>query len=184
MSPDQLVRLTQKLALYAAYYKTQLPDAVLKMYAADLSDLDFIDCDKAMEMYRKNPKNRVMPIPAQIRDIACPVVDTDSAGREIAARIQESITRFGSWQGDLAKAFIGDVGWSIVQSYGGWSRVCEEHGVSLDKGQFMAQARDLAKGRLTHTPIALALAIGARNEVQSLESAKSILKLITNPEGT
>src|SRR5688572_29470913 len=116
MSPAEKNQLAAVWAVYAGYYRQRLDDVVLRMYADDLADLDFAEVKAAMDAYRKNPKNRVMPLPAQIREIVEPEVDPDSAAREVAARITHAIVKFG-WCNPVAAAnYIGSVGWDIVES--------------------------------------------------------------------
>jgi hypothetical protein len=150
MKNEQRARLAQIWAILAGYYRVKLDDAVLRMYSEDLSDLDFDAVQTAMNDYRKNPKNKFMPMPAQIRELLEPQVDPDSAAREIAARITAAIPKFGWCNGQDARAYIGEVGWLVVERQGGWAYICEHHGRNLDPGQFQAQVRELAKSTLVH----------------------------------
>lgn len=149
MNDEQLASIKKIFLVLSAYYREQLPDMVIQMYASDLSDLDFFEVKAALEAYRKNPKNRRVPMPAEIRNMISPVLSDDSMAREIAVRIQGAIVRFGYTGGAEAKEFIGEIGWSIVMSYGGWRYVCENLGKSIDVNTFQAQARELAKTRVT-----------------------------------
>lgn len=160
MTQSEILQLRGTLALYAAYYRQQLPDAVVVMYAEDLADLDFATVSAALRAYRANPKNRTMPLPAQIREMLEPQVDPESAAREIAARITAAIPKFGWCNSQEARAYIGEVGWQVVLDQGGWMHICQHHGLEIDPSVFQAQARDLAKSRLVHNPQAMAKVIG------------------------
>jgi hypothetical protein len=161
VTQDEVGKLTQLFAMYAAYYRVRLDDQVLRMYAEDLSDLELSDVRQALDFYRKNPKNRVMPLPANVRGEIAPEIDPDSAAREIASRITLAISQRGSWQSNEARQDVGEIGWEVVRRFGGWQYVCEQVGVTLDPGTFTAQTRDLAKSLFIHDPHAMAQAIGA-----------------------
>lgn len=142
MNREELNRVAQAFALVASYYQRRVDDPVLRMYAEDVADLSIDDVLRALNAYRKNPKNRTMPLPANIREIINPVETSDGQAREIAARIEGAIVKFGWSNSDLAREFIGDVGWEVVQRYGGWSHVCQSHGVTIQPATFHAQVRD------------------------------------------
>lgn len=144
MSTEELVKVAQAFALTAAYYRVKIEDQVLKMYAEDVSDLDFNEVIVALGSYRRDPKNRQMPLPAQIRDIVEPEPTPESGGRDVASSIQCAIVKYGYSNEGLARQFIGPQGWDVVQRWGGWSHLCTNMGVSIDPGQFYAQVRDFA----------------------------------------
>lgn len=196
MNQKELKDLSALLAVFAGYYRANFSDEVLKMYAQDLGDLDFEKVKEALGAYRRNPKNRQMPLPAQIRETLSPQVDPESAAREIAAKIHSAIPKFGYTRSAEARAFIGEVGWGIVQDQGGWQYLCEHHGLDIQPGMFQAQVRDLAKSRLTHSPEAMAKAIGIRAPSEArqieekrgggLEPASSVIRFLpqkTPPDG-
>jgi hypothetical protein len=190
MTQDQRKEMGKALAATAFYYGRQLTPEVLAMMLDDLADLPFEKTMESMKAYRLNPNNRAFPMPAQIRALVTPAVDIDSAAREIAARIAGAITKYGWARGEDAHAFIGETGWAIVRDLGGWSHLCQNHGVTIDPTAFLAQTRDLAKSRLTHSPQAMEarIGIGARadEKPKGLVSVGEILKQILpppNPEG-
>jgi hypothetical protein len=191
MTQDQRKEMGKALAATAFYYGRQLTPEVLAMMLDDLADLPFEKTMEAMKAYRLNPNNRAFPMPAQLRAVVSPSVDVDSAAREIAARIAGAITKYGWARGEDAHAFIGEAGWNIVRDLGGWSHLCQNHGVTIDPTAFLAQTRDLAKSRLTHSTHAMEerIGIGAREEPRGsggLVSFGEILKLAQkpNPEAT
>jgi hypothetical protein len=149
MNVEEKAKVTQLLAVTAAYYRQKLEDEVLKMYAEDLIDLPFLSVSNAIANYRRNPKNRTMPLPAQVRDMLTPVVDPDAMAREIAGRCVQAITKFGWPQPGPAREFIGEEGWSVIESSGGWLHFVEQHGDGINPQTFFAQARDRIKDQLT-----------------------------------
>jgi hypothetical protein len=167
------------IILTASYYEKAISPQVLEMYVGDLTDLPESKVIAAYHAYRKNHKNRQMPLPAQIREMVEPVADNDSAAKEIASRIQSAVSKFGYTNPSEAKLFIGSVGWKIVDRYGGWAVLCQNLGTVLDIGTFHAQVRDLAKAHLTFGEGGFDKALqieSSKNDSDQLISANSILK--------
>lgn len=150
MTQPERSELALKIVTTAKYYSRQVDRDVVSMMIDDLSDLNLQDVLTAYDRYRTNPKNKMFPMPAQIREILCPEINPESQGREIAARIQGAIVKYGYANPIEAKDYIGPVGWEIVQSYGGWSYLCENHGKAIDSSVFQAQTRERAKDMVTH----------------------------------
>jgi hypothetical protein len=172
-------RVKEIIALTAAYYGQAISNEVLLMYADDLSDLPEHEVVAAYQAYRRNPKNTRMPLPAQIRSLVEPEMDADALAKEIAARISGAIVKFGYPNGQEAKEYIGEVGWQAVQRQGGWSYICQNHGVSINPGTFQAQVREQVKTHLTHGSAAIeqAIRIGASPQ-PGLQNMGSIMSLI------
>lgn len=152
--------LKEIIILTASYYNRTLSEPVLNMYAEDLEDLDPRAVVQAYKAWRQNPKNTQFPLPAQIRGLINPEIDEDVIAKTAASRIIEAVARFGWCNSQDARAHIGELGWSVVSRFGGWSYVCENMGRELNITTFQAQARDLAKaqaqlakaGRLNEAP--------------------------------
>lgn len=142
--------VSQLFAITAAYYGRRYEDDTLKMFASDLADFPPEEIRRALNEYRRDPKNKTMPLPAQIREILSPKVDNVSLAREIAARCVQAIRLYGWPQAEEARAYIGEEGWSVIRSHGGWTSFCENHGRNIDPTQFMAQARDRILDQLNH----------------------------------
>ncbi len=128
----------------SAYYQQQIPDVALSMYAEDLADIPAHLVQNAAREYRRNPKHTRFPLPAALRAIAIPEDDPEGAAREAAARIIGAVEKNGWPNPDRARAYIGELGWAVVQRLGGWPSICQTLD-QTDIGVFQAQARDLAK---------------------------------------
>ncbi len=152
---DQTQKLKEVIALTAAYYGFNLNPQVLLMYVDDLAEFDYQDVINAYQNYRKNPKNRTMPLPAQIIGILTPEISQESQANIITGRIREAIGKFGWANPGEAKAHIGEIGWRVIGRFGGWSSVCENHGLSINPGQFNAQAREQVKAILEEEKLGL-----------------------------
>lgn len=140
MTQQEGLKVAQAFALTAAYYRVRIDDQILKMYAEDVADLPFDDVIKALGAYRRNPKNRQMPLPAHIREIIEPVETPESKAREIASKISGAVVKFGQPNENLAREYIGETGWAIVARRGGWSHICS----TADSSQLYSQIRDHA----------------------------------------
>ena len=173
----------------AEYYGRQLSETVLTMYAEDLADLEPALVCQAYTQYRRNPKNKTFPLPAQIREIVVPdeFVSSEAKAREIAARIVGAIPKFGWNNSREAESYIGLDGWELVRRAGGWRYLCENVGVAINPSTLQAQMRDQLEGtfRYGRGTIGHAISIGERESTPSLESAGDIVKRLTqaiNPQ--
>lgn len=110
----------------SAYYGKRLDDDVVQMYAKDLSSFNENDVEWAMNIYRSEPKNRQMFLPAQLIEILQPAVDDDSLATEAATRIIGAVRRYGYTNAQEAQVYIGPVGWRVVELNGGWSNLCKQ----------------------------------------------------------
>ncbi len=170
----------------SAYYQLSLRNEVLEMYVEDLAGLSAETISNAMSMYRRDPKNTRMPLPAQIRSVCEPTVDDDSLAREAASRIVAAIRKFGWPSPNEAKEYIGELGWKVVERNGGWPPLCEN--LMEDQiGIFTAQARDLAKAQIQFSRAGLideAPALpGPKNaQMNELISSLANMKQISRPK--
>lgn len=181
---NQLQRTNLQKAIYTAsiYYNRNMPKDVLNMYCDILADLDYDRVMAAITEYSRNPKNIHMFNAAQLRAIIDPQVDPEIESREAAARITQAIVRFGHPSPKQAREFIGEAGWLAVERFGGWSYICENHGVTLDPTQFHAQARDVIKGAIKRREMGIehqAPSLGPSPKKQ-LDEPNAVKDLVSN----
>lgn len=174
--------LKEAIILTASYYGRTLSEPVLNMYIEDLQDLPTDQVIKAYREWRRNPRQTAFPLPGQIRGMVSPQVDPQHAAQEIAARITGAIAKFGWCNAREAEAFIGPVGWGIVQRQGGWSYICENHGLTIQPSAFQAQVRDQAAAELKYPSGAIARSLGITERARGGE-LQSIGELLRLPEG-
>lgn len=182
----------EAIALTFAYYNPgkALDDAVLLMYAEDLGDLNPADVLAAYAVYRRNPKNRAFPLPAQIREVILPqdYISAEQKAAEIAGRICGAVPKFGWCNGKDAEAFIGPIGWQIVQRQGGWTHLCENLGTNINPSAFQAQVRQQLSTNLHYGPDVVEESIGALPSTRGgeLTSAGDVLKFLSkkNPDAS
>lgn len=139
---NDIQKLKEAIILSASYFRQTISPAILEMYVDDLIDLPIDAVIESYKTYRRNQKNRTMPLPAQIRDIVQPEKTTESDARDSAARIQQAIVNFGHSNAKDARTFLGESVWSVINSFGGWNFICTNHGVSIDPAAFYAQTRE------------------------------------------
>lgn len=166
------MNLRECIVMTGMYYEKALTEPLIEMYAGDLADLPEAAVVEAYQDYRRNPKNRTFPLPAQIREILAPVVSDEAWARELVARIPQAVSRFGYSNGADARAFIGEHGWQVVKAQGGWSYLCENLGAGFDVMTFQAQAREFLKSRasITRAETSEALALSAPETHITLEA--------------
>jgi hypothetical protein len=143
--------IQETIILTASYYRQVMDPAVLDMYAEDLIDLPLSEVIEAYRTYRRDPKNRTMPLPAHIRAIVQPIRTIESTARDGASRIQQAIVRYGYSNESEARKFLGEKTWSVVRSFGGWNYICSNHGITIDPGVFYAQARERLNDEHTYS---------------------------------
>jgi hypothetical protein len=176
-------QLAKTIKATATYYGRSLEPEVLTMMCDDLADLDAGKCMQAYANYRRNPRNKTFPLPAQIRELVNPeqFVSAEAKAREIAARIVGAIPKYGWNNGREAQVYIGPEGWAAVQRAGGWQYLCENVGVGIHATTLQAQLRDQLEGSLHYGRGAIEQAIGVgtrESKAPQLESASDILKRI------
>jgi hypothetical protein len=179
----QIVEILEHLAIY---YRETLSPIQLAMYAEDLSCLTPEQLAKAVKTYRQNPQNKFFPIPAALIAVIRPVETELDDGQDIASRVIGAVAKFGSYQGEKAREYIGEVGWECVKRMGGWVGICSEL-TEENKGTLFAQIRGLSvtlKKKSANGTIATPqdwpdmLPNGHRND-QSIES-REISRLISD----
>lgn len=148
MTAQEITALKLHMADLSAYYRLQISDTVLNMYAQDLSDLDFETVMSSFEKYRKNHKNRFMPLPSMIRDLITPEVDEETIAISTASKVVQAVSKHGWSNASDARAFVGELGWAGIQRFGGWMAVCENLGQSINLGTFQAQLREILKSEI------------------------------------
>lgn len=135
----------------------ELGETMLNGYLAALDDLNPAQVLLALKDWIK--KGRGFPYPSEIREMILPEVSGDDHAVDVASSIIAAISTCGYTNPARAREMIGDLGWEVVQRFGGWRNVCE----NSDHEQLntmRAQLRGLAevvykksqRGELDHRP--------------------------------
>lgn len=125
MTPQEVAKLKLLIIGTSKYYGQQVQDDVLALYVEDLEDLPFELVVQAFKDVRRDPKTTRFPLPALIRDRIAPANTDENDAQAAVNRVIEAVSRFGWSNPDRAEAFIGELGWRVVRSDGGWRQVCE-----------------------------------------------------------
>jgi len=148
MTHQEKAEVKKLWVILSAYYRQELLDEVILMYTEDVADLPFKMVYEAMHNYRRNPKNRRMPLPSEIREMVEPAhIDDDLIAAEAVARIITAVSKFGNPNSGEAEAYIGSLGWAVVEKQGGWLNICANM-QAAEVGIFQAQAKTVAKAQL------------------------------------
>ena len=128
----------------AIYYRAQITPTQFAMYAEDLAHLTPEQLIHACREYRKNPAHKFFPLPAELMAIVKPIETELDLGQEVASKVIGAVSKFGSYRGEEARTWIGEIGWECAKRMGGWVTICAEL-TEENKGTFFAQIRGLAQ---------------------------------------
>lgn len=136
----------RKLALVslAEYLQVEITEGQLLAYTSDLEDINIYNLHSAIRELRLSGENFYgkFPLPSVIRKY----VHGSKADVSLDAslKIIKSISKFGWPNHKDAKEFIGELGWAVVEAYGGWPNVCrmvnEPDKISIYQPQFQRAA--------------------------------------------
>lgn len=161
MTNIEMASLRKTYVSLCMYYGRQLDDTAISMYVEDLSDLALADVETAILKYRRDPKNKTIPLPAHLRSL----VGAGQTPRDLAEatllRVMDAIKQFGWCNPNEAKLFVGDIGWRVIAGMGGWRRLCEDpdFNIGVFRAQFINSAETLIKYEDQTTLIASAPAL-------------------------
>jgi hypothetical protein len=127
------------------YYSKQVSDETLKLYVWDSREMDVNELKRAFEIHRNGPKAEFFPLPCVLRRYL--VGDPTDEAEECAARIFESIRKFGYQAGSEARKFMGELAWDVVDGFGGWSNLCTSNNLG-NEATLRAQMRNMAQAKI------------------------------------
>lgn len=133
------VAIAKILVTLGEYYSKPLTEAQLELYVNNLENLSLEEISLATQIYIEDPDSRFFPLPNQLRKLVRP----QSEGIDIAGRIVSAISKYGPYQWDAAKEYLGDIAIEIVKRQGGWGFVCSNCTYS-NIATLQAQWRDMA----------------------------------------
>jgi hypothetical protein len=155
-----LQRIKEVIVITSLYYgRNDLSPPVLAMMAEDLKAFPADTVIAAYGAYRKNGKNRVFPLPAQIIEIiegGNSKTNSNIMVTKLIAAVkrhdsnwqhyrQAKFYKHGSFQADFI-AELGEEAWHLIEIHGGWSNFCSSYWNAQNESTFRAQIRDLAEG--------------------------------------
>lgn len=176
MTSEQIRRIAERIVIMNSMCGVNMPDNAVMYQAKLLADLDFDLVVKAFDNYALSNKTGRPPTVAHIREIINPVVSERDLANELARKIDKCVAKHGwSWSegqiiagddvletmtmyegasGKLHDTFkeaviseIGEVGWHVICSRGGWSNV-RNSANEMPEGMFISQMRDQVESTL------------------------------------
>ena len=156
--------IKREIIVTAAFYGRELIDDVVDLYWKELKDLPLQRVLNAFAAYRRDPKNKTAPLPAQIRELCEPAISPEKFAINTATKIIGAVRRFGWSNPSLAENYIGKKGWKAVQEFGGWVKFCQNLKPG-DEGIVRAQLRDYIKSNLEMQYIEKQLEYENRKEI-------------------
>ena len=133
------------------FYNHAISEQTLEMYVDVLSQWPPEQVLAAGREYVRNPKNTRFPIPPHTIMPQTHQADAKDLARDTAMRIQYAVTKFGWNNSRAAKEYIGETGWRVVERFGGWEYLCQNLGLDLQVGTFIAQCRDAIESSVNLT---------------------------------
>jgi len=137
MSPQDKTVLRKAYVALSAYYRTQIPDGTIDMYVEDLESFELMPVLNAISKYRKDFRNRNVPLPAHIAALINPEPTSRDLAEITLDKVMNAIRCFGYMGSADARATVGEVAWRIIQRMGGWYAVCTDP--NFNPGVFRAQ---------------------------------------------
>jgi len=132
-----------------------LDKTIVAIYEKALAPFDLSKVSRSIEHIIVNRKTRdPFPSVKEIIEIMSPQLNDDNEAVEAGSRIVQAVSRFGYSNPGDAHNFIGDLGWRIVERFGGWGSICQS--MTPDNTSFMlSQFVKLGKAQIQRAKIGL-----------------------------
>lgn len=163
MNLEERKRIGELWVGLGSMYGKEIPRQTMTLMLNAIQDLNPLSIEKVLNEWAVKSKLGRHPLPVEIREAINPTLNSRDVANELARKIDKAVGRYGYmwasgvmgpdgfyWDGGGEKwgsfkeaviAELGDVGWHVVCSRGGWSHV-RESANEMDEGQFIAQMRD------------------------------------------
>jgi len=140
-TPQQ--KFLKRLEVLANLTGATLTKDIVALYDRGLRSLGYDALCGAVEEVIKTRRSRdPFPSIADIAKILRPREEDRDLAIEAAGRVIQAIGKFGTYQADEARQWIGEIGWYVVERAGGWSTLCARP--ESEREICRAQYRDLA----------------------------------------
>lgn len=178
---EKLKQIKKLLIGLAEYFSRELTPGQLAMYADDLVDLDIEKLATAIQLVRK--QNKFFPMPSEIREAAIGSVRDEAL--EVASSIAAAMSRYGWNNSERARAFIGPVGWRVVEYEGGWENLCasvQNEEIGTRKAQWREMAAVVIKRGVVPSKSMPALSNANQDKAKELfAQTKGLLEQVIKP---
>lgn len=154
---DSIARLKKLLIVAAEYYQQHLTQSVLEIYVKMLSTVPVDAVEIALESIMKDPQRLRLPTAAVILEQIIPTQTCEQAAHELVTRTIEAIHRYGHYQVEDARIFLGEVVWSALPGAVGWEEFLEATNVTAARAQLRDRIttklrQQFPNGRVTLSP--------------------------------
>lgn len=125
----------------------------LVIYSRVLSQFTAEQVEAAFKLILQDPKQLRFPLPAQILEKIRPTLSCEDAAQELLARCIGAVSRFGYYDADGARQYLGEDVWRALPGDQGWQEFCssgDEDVGGLPIGVARAQLRDRISSQLRH----------------------------------
>jgi hypothetical protein len=141
---EQKERICKAVIVAAQLAGRDLSQDAVEFYAARLKDLPLLPVLKAIAAAGDAGK---LPTVKDIRTaVEGEPVSAKAEATEAANRIISAMSRHGRPNGAAARGAIGELGWAVVEQFGGWETLCDRVTHNDQLPTLTAQLRDTAMG--------------------------------------
>lgn len=138
-------RFLARLAAIAQLTNTTLTKEIVGLYDETLGRHGYDKaCFAIEETIRRRRSRDPMPSIADLESLVRPAASDEDLAIESANRVIEAMAKVGKYDAPRAEAFIGEIGWTVVQRAGGWSHLCSTT-LTSQIPTLRAQLRELAR---------------------------------------
>lgn len=117
-------KIMQAVGAVAAATGKEVDEFGMSIYVEDLGRFEGEEFARILTRLRQAFRERTLPSVKELEDAALQRASGKNDVDEAVARICTAIRTCGTPNMSRAMEFIGELGWSIVQRYGGWAAVC------------------------------------------------------------
>jgi hypothetical protein len=181
LTAQERTKIAEEWLYIAMLYEKELSLHFLNKMIDEISSFKADLVLSALRAHRQDYKNKSWPRPSDIKRLLEFDLSDSTKAEQVARLIPEAISKFGWPRPSEARAYIGEVGWTIVQSYGGWLEVCSHCGELWNRQVFHAQVRESAKAILESSSLEKqfeAISYSEKKTICSKDRSEDIRKLI------
>ena len=135
------------LSILAKMCHFELTPEMVGLYDRSLRELGYDAACRAIEtaIIKRKGTDR-FPSIHDLVSLIRPQCDDKDLAVEVAGRIAQAISDYGSWRHDDARKFLGTIAWKVVERCGGWETLCGSiltKDIQVHKAQWREMAQSL-----------------------------------------
>ena len=141
MNKEQFLK---DLFILAAACEYELDAKVANLYADVLEPYGWGNVYVVLRDFQIKAKKFKFPSIGEFTEILDPPINGKTESIEAANRIIEAVGKYGHSNPIQAEKHIGELGWLMVEKFGGWADLCSKLN-NQNEGMFRAQLRELGE---------------------------------------